>query len=287
MSRHTPTAEPAVSRAARRHVLNVAHRGASGSHPENTLAALREAVRLGVDSIEIDVQRSRDGALVLMHDTTLARTTDARLLYPDRAPWNVADFDRDELMRLDAGGWKGPAWTGEQIPTLEQALGMASRSATGLVVELKAPALYPGIVTDVAALLRGAPASQVQAAAVPRLVVQSFDGAAMQALKACAPEVTVGLLGAPARSELPSLTTWADLVNPHHWSVDRSYVDAVHAHGMQCLAWTVNRTYAMRRALDMGFDGIITNEPLKLSGALSRRSDQRGASRWSSRRLLG
>ena len=286
MSRHTPTAEPAGSREARRHVLNVAHRGASGSHPENTLAAIRGAVRLGVDSVELDVRRSRDGALVLMHDTTLARTTDARLLYPRRAPWNVAEFDHDELMRLDAGAWKGPAWAGEQIPTLEQVLVLARKSATGLLVELKAPELYPGIVTDVVAVLRGAPADEVQTVAVPRLVVQSFDVAAMRELKADAPEVAVGLLGAPARSELPALATWADQVNPHHWSVDRSYVDAVHGHGMECLAWTVNRTYAMRRALDLGFDGIITNEPIRLSAALTRRDDQRGASRWSSR-LLG
>lgn len=268
-------------------VLNVAHRGASGHHPENTLAAIRGALRLGVDSIELDVQRSRDGALVLVHDTTLARTTDARMLYPRRAPWSVADFDHDELMRLDAGGWKGPAWAGEQIPTLRQALVLAGRSATDLLLELKAPQLYPGIVGDVVAELRRTPDDDRGGTeGTCSVVVQSFDVAAMQALKDRAPEVAVGVLGAPARSELPALARWADQVNPHHWSVDRSYVDAVHTHGMECLAWTVNRSFAMRRALDLGFDGIITNEPLRLSEAMARRSDQRGASRWSSR-LLG
>ena len=267
-------------------VLNVAHRGASGHHPENTLAAIRGAVRLGVDSIELDVQRSRDGALVLCHDTTLARTTDARLLYPRRAPWNVADFDLDELVRLDAGGWKGPAWAGEQVPTLQQALALASRSGTGLLLELKAPQLYPGIVDEVVVELAGTPEDRSGTALASPVVVQSFDVAAMQAFKARAPEVPVGVLGAPARSELSVLATWADQVNPHHWSVDRSYVDAVHGHGMRCLAWTVNRSYAMRRALDLGFDGIITNEPLRLAQALTRREDQRGASRWPSR-LLG
>jgi glycerophosphoryl diester phosphodiesterase len=90
--------------------------------------------------------------------------------------------------------------------------------------------------------------------------------------------VAVGLLGSPARANLPALGTWADQVNPHHWAVDRSYVDEVHRHGMGCLAWTVNRTSAMRRALELGVDGIITNEPARLSGALLRRHE-----RWSHR----
>ena len=286
MRRALPSPMRAVLREEDRRVLNVAHRGASGSHPENTMSAIRAAVRLGVDSIELDVQRSRDGVLVLLHDTTLVRTTDAQLVYPRRAPWNVADFDHDELLRLDAGAWKGSAWAGEQIPTLQQALTLAGTSATGLVLELKAPSLYPGIVADLVAELRGTPYGLGEDAAAPRLVVQSFDVAAMKAHKARAPEVPVGVLGAPARSVLPALAEWADQVNPHHWSVDRSYVDAVHRHGMECLAWTVNRTYAMRRAADIGFDGIITNEPLKLTEALVRRGDQRAASRWPTR-LLG
>lgn len=150
-----------------RRVLNVAHRGACGDHPENTLAAIRAALALGVDSIELDVQRSRDGALVLIHDTTLTRTTDAKRLFPRRAPWNVADFDYDELILLDAGAWKGPFFAGERIPTLDQAIDLVRTSSTGLLLELKAPALYPG-----------------------------------------APGVPVGLLGAPARANLPALGTW-------------------------------------------------------------------------------
>lgn len=263
-----------------RRVLNVAHRGASGNHPENTMAAIRGALALGVDSIELDVQRSRDGALVLIHDTTLTRTTDAKRLYPRRSPWNVADFDFDELQRLDAGAWKGRFFAGERIPTLEQAINEVRTSSTGLLLELKAPALYPGIVTDVVSTLRGVPGFLNQAVADRRLVVESFDFAAMKAHKTRAPEVPVGLLGAPARANLPALGTWADQVNPHHWSVDRSYVDAVHQQGMGCLAWTVNRASAMRRALELGVDGIITNEPARLAGALLRRRERRSLRSW-------
>ena len=263
-----------------RRVLNVAHRGASGDHPENTLAAIRAALALGVDSIELDVQRSRDGALVLIHDTTLARTTDAKKLFPRRAPWNVADFDYDELIRLDAGAWKGPCFAGERIPTLDQAIDLVRSSSTGLLLELKAPALYPGVVTDLVSALRGVPGFLDRAVAERRLVVESFDFAAMKAHKTRAPEVPVGLLGAPARANLPALGTWADQVNPRHWSVDRTYVDEVHLHGMGCLVWTVNRASAMRRALELGVDGIITNEPARLSGVLLRRTERRSLRSW-------
>jgi glycerophosphoryl diester phosphodiesterase len=285
MRQTVPTPPPPLRGDEGRRVLNVAHRGASGDHPENTLAAIRGALALGVDSIELDVQRSRDGALVLVHDTTLTRTTDAKLLYPRRAPWNVADFDYDELLRLDAGAWKGPFFAGERIPTVEQAIDLVSTSKTGLLLELKAPALYPGIVTDLVRTLRGAPGFLDRAVAERRLVVESFDFAAMKAHKTRAPEVPVGLLGTPARANLPALGTWADQVNPPHWAVDPRYVDEVHRHGMGCLAWTVNRTSAMRRALDLGVDGIITNEPARLAGALLRRGERRSSRAWWSRGL--
>jgi glycerophosphoryl diester phosphodiesterase len=86
-----------------RQPLTIAHRGASAEAPENTLAAVRRAVELGADAVELDVQRSRDGALNVMHDTTLERTTSVRQAFPGRAPWRVADFNLDEIRRLDAG----------------------------------------------------------------------------------------------------------------------------------------------------------------------------------------
>jgi glycerophosphoryl diester phosphodiesterase len=281
MPQTVPTTAPSLPSGGRRRVLNVAHRGASEEWPENTLASIRGALALGVDSIELDVQRSRDGALVLVHDTTLARTTDARLVYPGRAPWNVADFDYDELLRLDAGAWKGPGFAGERIPTLEQAIELVRPSGTGLLLELKAPALYPGIVTDLVGTLRGAPGLLDRLLAERRLVVESFDFAAMKAHKTRAPEVPVGLLGSPARANLPALGTWADQVNPHHWSVDSAYVDDVHRHGMECLVWTVNRSSAMRRALSLGVDGVITNGPARLARVLDRRGER---CRWRARR---
>src|SRR5919206_4176055 len=88
----------------------VAHRGASGQAPENTLAAVRRAVELRVDRVEVDVQRTKDGVPVVIHDTTLARTTDVRRVHPRRAPWLVGDFTLAEIQRLDAGGWYSPSF---------------------------------------------------------------------------------------------------------------------------------------------------------------------------------
>jgi len=238
--------------------------------PENTLAAIRRAVEVGADMVEVDAHRSKDGAVVLMHDSSLARTTNAQQVFPGRAPWRVGDFTLDELRRLDAGSWKSPDLAGEPVPTLAEALEVVSRSRTGLLLELKAPEQYPGVVSDVATTVRAAPGA-LEAAEAGQLVVQSFNYAAMKEHKTREPAVPVGLLGMPARANLPALGTWADQVNPSHLSVDKAYVDQVHDLGMACFVWTVNRAPAMRRALRLGVDGVITNRPGAFGRVRARR----------------
>ena len=239
----------------------VAHRGASAEAPENTLAAVRRAIARDADLVEVDVQRTKDGALVLLHDTTLARTTDVRRVFPRRKPWLVGDFTYDELHRLDAGGWWSDQYAGERIPTLEQVVEVLRPSTTGLLLEVKATALHPGIAADVASTLRAIPGYVDAAVATGRLVVQSFDHAAMRRHKELEPRIPVGALGTPMRAELGAIATWADQVNPVHWSARPGFVEAVHRHGMRCQLWTVDRAAHMRRALDLGADGVITNRP--------------------------
>ena len=241
--------------------LVVAHRGASSEAPENTLAAVRRAIARDADLVEVDVQRTKDGALVLLHDTTLARTTNVRRVFPRRAPWLVSDFTADEVARLDAGSWHSQQFAGERIPTLEQLVDVVRPSRAGLLLELKAVALHAGLAREVAAALRAVPGYVDSAVASGRLVVQSFDHDAMREHKEVEPSVPVGALGTPTRAELGALATWADQVNPVHWSVRRSYVETVHRHGMRCQLWTVNKPEHMRRALSLGVDGVITNHP--------------------------
>ena len=248
--------------------LVVAHRGASSEAPENTLAAVRRALGQDVDVVEVDVQRTKDGALVVLHDATLARTTDVRRLFPRRSPWLVSDFTFDEVRRLDAGGWCAPLFAGEQVPTLEQVVQTVRRSRAGLLVEVKETSLHPGLAADVADALRAIPGYLDEAVADRRLVVQSFDAGAMQDHKEREPSVPVGVLGTPSKADLGALATWADQVNPAHWSVGPDWVETVHRHGMQCQLWTVNRPATMRRALTMQVDGIITDRPRVLRGML-------------------
>src|SRR5262245_34742321 len=108
--------------------LRVAHRGASARAPENTLAAFREAIRLGADAIELDVQLSADGVPMVIHDLTVDRTTNGH--------GSVASFASRDLRRLDAGAWYSSRFRGERIPTLEEALECA-RGRCGLNIEIK------------------------------------------------------------------------------------------------------------------------------------------------------
>ncbi len=105
-----------------------AHRGASTTHPENTLAAFREAIRLGAHQIELDVYLTRDGSLVVIHDATVDRTTDGT--------GRVAAFTLAEIKKLDAGSWKGEQFAGERVPTLTEALEIMPRN-TWLNLHLK------------------------------------------------------------------------------------------------------------------------------------------------------
>lgn len=120
----------------------IAHRGASADAPENTLPAVSLGARTGAGFVEIDVQRSSDGELVVIHDTTLARTTDVEARYPARAPYNVADFTLEELRSLDAGSWFGAAYAGTRIPTLQNVLATL-RGGPGCCSRPRAPICIP------------------------------------------------------------------------------------------------------------------------------------------------
>jgi glycerophosphoryl diester phosphodiesterase len=270
---HVPhRTDPATS------VVNVAHRGASSSAPENTVAALHHAALAGADRVELDVRRSRDGALVLVHDATLERTTDVRRVFPARGPWQVEAFTLDELRQLDAGSWFGAAYAGTPVATLDDALVHAEQVGMSLLLELKSPQHAPGLVRDVAGALRrhGAVRRIDRPAPSPGVVVQSFDHRSMRRLKAMEPGVPVGLLGAPPARDLAALSAWADQVNPHHLRVDERYVRAVQRHGMECHVWTVNRRASMRRVLGLGVDGVITDRPASLAQELGRRPRSSG-----------
>lgn len=228
----------------------VAHRGASGDAPENTLAAVRAARAQGADAVEVDVQRSADGELVLVHDATLARTTDLGSDDP------VGSLTYAELRRLDAGAWFAAAFAGERIPTLAELVELTDRPP-GLLLELKDPHRYPGIEARVADTIAGAGRT---------VAVQSFDHAAMARFRALAPDATVGLLDEdrPSTSTLDAAARCAQLYTTDVAVMDAALAAAIRARGMSPGVYTVDDPDLMRRTLALGLDRIITDHPAVL-----------------------
>ncbi|MFG2719079.1 glycerophosphodiester phosphodiesterase [Streptomyces sp. NPDC048416] len=258
------------------HVTVFGHRGAPAYAPENTLRSVRRAAGLGIDWVENDVQRTRDGALVVIHDTTLARTTDVEQRYPGRSPWAVGSFSLAEIKTLDAGGWFAPGFRGERVPTLQEYLALLDRTGQSLLLELKQPELYPGIETQTLdALGRAGWLDGPHVAR--RLIVQSFSAPALRTTHRLRPAVRTGFLGSPPVSQLKQYAVFADEINSEQRAVTSTYVEAVHhlkgPHWprMRVNAWTVDSPAAATGLVKLGVDGIITNRPDVIEKATRRR----------------
>ncbi|MGW1071793.1 glycerophosphodiester phosphodiesterase [Streptomyces sp. NPDC002537] len=258
--------------------VTIGHRGVPVRAPENTLASIDRAAGLGVRWVENDVQRTKDGALVVVHDTTLERTTDVRRRFPGRAPWKVADFTLAEIEKLDAGSWFDRRFAGERVPTLGRYLGRVDHNHQRLLLEVKAPELYPGIERQLVAELRRA--GWLDAPHVRNgLVVQSFSVGSLRTFHGLRPDVKTGFLGAPRAGQLRAYAAFADQINPSQRGVTAAWVRAVHAvrgpHGrpLEVSAWTVDdgdRAVALAR---MGVDAVISNAPQVVEAALADEED--------------
>lgn len=246
--------------------LVISHRGASAYAPENTLAAVDKAAELGFDWVENDIQFTKDGVLVVIHDTDLKRTTDAEKVFPGRAPWAVKDFTAAEIARLDAGSWFGARYAGTRVPTLRQYLDRIGHHHQNLLMEIKSPEIYPGIERAALRALRQEgwlDDSHVRG----RLVIQSFGADSLRKVHEQRPDVITGFLGTPAVAQLPSYAEFTDQINPAYTSVSGEYVAAVHAlkgphhKRLRVNTWTVNDAAHALRVTGYGVDGIITNAP--------------------------
>jgi glycerophosphoryl diester phosphodiesterase len=238
-------------------VFDVAHRGASAYAPENTLASFREAARRHAHLFELDVRRTRDGKLIIMHDATLARTTDAERVFPHRTPWRISAFTLAEIRRLDAGSWWSGRFRRERVPTLGETLRAMDGSGLGLLLEVKAPARDPGIGARVAAELRAHP-SWLRSG---RLIVQSYDWKFARRFHALLPQVHIGLLGTAKARQLKGLRRYAGYLNSPYRKVTTSYVSRAHRRHLKVFAWTVDDPAVMRRMIATGVDGIVTDRP--------------------------
>ncbi|AYA74366.1 glycerophosphodiester phosphodiesterase [Bacillus sp. Y1] len=243
--------EPTVGE--RKQVDNVAHRGATAYAPENTIAAFDLAVDMKADYIEIDVQRSKDGELVLIHDTTVDRTTDGT--------GKVGELTFEQLRSLDAGSWKGEQYEGEPIPTFEEILDRY-RGKVGILIELKAPELYPGIEKQVAEALKERNLDKPQN---EKIIIQSFNFESMKMTNELLPLVPIGVLTSNRAHTTPEalqeFSTYADWFNPSYGIVTEELVNQVHSLGMKIGSWTVRSQEAADFLFEMKVDAIITDYP--------------------------
>jgi glycerophosphoryl diester phosphodiesterase len=236
-----------------RKVDNVAHRGAAGYAPENTIAAFDKGVEMKADYIEIDVQRSMDGELVIIHDTTVDRTTDGT--------GSVKDLAFGQIRSLDAGSWKGEEFKGEKIPTFDEILDRY-HGKVGILIELKAPELYPGIEAQVAKKLKERNLDKPQN---EKIIIQSFNFESMKITNSLLPKVPIGVLTSnrahTTEQALKEFATYADYFNPSYGIVSKELVNQVHLLGMKIQSWTVRSQEAADFLLEMNVDGIITDYP--------------------------
>ncbi|MEU0006185.1 glycerophosphodiester phosphodiesterase family protein [Streptomyces sp. NPDC006314] len=260
----------------------IAHRGASAYAPENTLASIDKAAKLGFSWVENDVQRTKDGELVVVHDDSLRRTTNVEDLFPGRAPWKVKDFTAAEIARLDAGSWFSPAYAGARVPTLKQYMRRVEHNREKLLLEIKNPELYPGIEQQTLTLLGDE--GWLDHGHLRRLIVQSFSADSVRTVHELKPAVTTGYLGMPTVAELHQYTRFADLINPSYGTLSPGYVSAVHAfdgpHGrpLGVFVWTVDDAATARKVAGYGVDGIITNKPDVVGSAVDSAVDSAVAS---------
>ncbi|MBL1084872.1 glycerophosphodiester phosphodiesterase [Streptomyces actinomycinicus] len=250
----------------------IAHRGASAYAPENTLAAIDKAAELGFTWVENDVQRTKDGRLVVLHDDSLQRTTNVEDVFPGRAPWKVKDFTAAEVARLDAGSWFSPAYAGARVPTLDQYLRRVEGNHGKLLLEIKNPELYPGIEQETLKLLGNE--GWLDRGHLERLIVQSFSAGSVRTVHELRPAVTTAYLGTPTVAQLHWFARFTDLINPSYGSLSLGYVAAVHAFDgphdkpLGVFAWTVNDAATARLVAGYRVDGVITNKPDVVRAAL-------------------
>ncbi len=239
----------------------IAHRGGADLAPENTLAAFKNAIRLGVDMIEIDVHLSKDGHIMVIHDFTLDRTTTGK--------GRISDMTLEEIKKYDAGIKFSEKFRGEKVPTLEETMSLL-HGKTGLLIEIKKDHddQYPGIEEKVVEMIHKYKARSW-------VIVQSFNKYAILRTKRIDPAITTFYLTGRnfddvyaniARQVAAGEKTGSeyDGIAPHFSQLNAEKVKTLQHAGDEIFTWTVDKPADMKRVIGWQVDGIITNSPDKL-----------------------
>lgn len=241
-------------------IVSIAHRGASGYAPENTIAAYDKAVAMKADYFEIDLQMTSDGHLVSIHDNTLARTTNGTGF--------IGTSTLSKLKKLDAGSWFSPDFRNEKIPTFDEILSRYKGARTGILIEVKSPELYPGIHQKVKAALQK---YHLTNGANNKIIIQSFNHDYIKQSKKLLPNIKHGVLINAASvktsdAHLKAFSQYADYYNPSYKLINRSLVERAHNAGLKVEPYTVRKKEQIAPLVEAGVDGIITDFPDYLYG---------------------
>nr|WP_300003794.1 glycerophosphodiester phosphodiesterase [Tissierella sp.] len=228
----------------------IAHRGASGSAPENTIAAMKLALKLGCDGIETDLQLTKDGRVVVFHDWSVERTTDGE--------GEIKDLTFEELSKLDNGSWFSDEFKGERIATLEELLDLVPENLV-LNLELKSQAFDSrGLEEKVMEILNKKNRKK-------NIVISSFSHRSLERVRRLDKTIKLGILfeayliGLPEYIKNLDLDLWS--VHPGVSHVDGELIDTIHKLDLLGYVWTVNDKKTAERLKEYGVDGIITNYP--------------------------
>lgn len=228
----------------------VGHRGSAGRFPENTLAAFRAGIEAGADVIELDYHHSSDGTPIVIHDSTLQRTTNAEAIWgPERL--GVSERNASELMSLDAGSKFDPFFSNERVPTLAQALALIQADRVTMI-ERK--------TGDAATLHRLLQTTGYEF----DVVVQAFDWDFLRGLRALSPEMVLGALcKEPLTPELVREAAAIDvqIITWKQELLDAKGIDLIQAAGTLAWTYTVNDAARAKELFATRLNGLITNFP--------------------------
>lgn len=225
----------------------IAHRGCSSDAPENTLSAFEAALDLGVDAIELDVHATKDGEIVVMHDSFVGRTTNG--------VGRISTMALEKIKSLDAGSWFSKQFCGERVPTLDEVLELVGRRA-GLFIELKAP----GLEKRALQLVKGR-------GLLKNATFTSFNNSWLKKLKQAEPKARIGDI-----ILLNVFAPWGeyadyDMVLPFWPIVGESFIEEAHKKKLGVAVWTVNSAELIDYFTGYGVDGVITDYPRAAKGA--------------------
>lgn len=232
--------------------LVIAHRGDSKNAPENTLSSFKRAVDAGSDGIELDVQLSKDGYLVVIHDERVDRTTDG-IGY-------VKDYTLKELKRLSAGIKFGRNYMNEKIPTLAEVFELLGNRSILVNIEIKSGLIsYPGIEEKLVNCVFDYNFEDLA-------LISSFNHYSLKTVKEIEPRLNIGLL-----YECGLVEPWHIANRMHAYSLHPFYVNIIpevvkgcKSNNVKLFPWTIDDEELMKNMIRLGVDGIITNDPLKL-----------------------